>query len=49
MSLVVLLLAMGILLGAAAHIPLTVFTLAAAAVTAWLLGFAVRERFGRQR
>lgn len=49
MSFVVLLLAMGILMGAAAHIPLTVFTAAAAAITAWLLGFAVRERLGRRR
>jgi len=49
MSLVVLLLGMGILMGAAAHTSLTVFTLAAAAIAAWLLGFAVRERLTRRR
>lgn len=49
MSLVVLLLGMGILMGAAAHTPLTVFTVAAAAIAAWLLGFAVRERLTRHR
>jgi hypothetical protein len=48
MSLVVLLLGMGILMGAAAHTSLTVFTVAAAAIAAWLLGFAVRERLGRR-
>jgi hypothetical protein len=47
MSLVVLLLGMGIMMGAAAHASLTVFTLVAAAIAAWLLGFAVRERIGR--
>jgi hypothetical protein len=49
MSLVVLLLGMGILMGAAAHTPLAVFTVAAAAIAAWLLGFAVRERVARHR
>ena len=49
MSLVVLVLAMGIVMGAAAHTSLTVFTVAAAAIAAWLLGFAIRERFGRHR
>lgn len=49
MSLVVLLLGMGIVMGAAAHTSLTVFTLAAAAIAVWLLGFAVRERIGRHR
>jgi hypothetical protein len=49
MSLVVLLLGMGIMMGAAAHTSLTVFTVAAAAITAWLLAFAVRESAGRRR
>lgn len=49
MSLVVLLLGMGILMGAAAHTPLPVFALAAAAIAVWLLGFAVRERLARHR
>jgi hypothetical protein len=52
MSLVVLVLAMGIVMGAAAHTSLTVFTVftvAAAAIAAWLLGFVIRERFGRGR
>ncbi|MEC3998319.1 hypothetical protein VSR01_34445 [Actinacidiphila sp. DG2A-62] len=49
MSLVVLLLGMGVLMGAAAHTSLTVFTVAAAVIAAWLVGFAVRERIGRHR
>jgi 4-hydroxybenzoate polyprenyltransferase len=49
MSLVVLLLGMGILMGAAAHTSLTVFTVAAAAILLWLAGFAVRERISRHR
>jgi hypothetical protein len=40
---------MGIVMGAAAHTSLTVFTVAAAAIAAWLLVFAIRERFGRDR
>jgi len=47
MSLVVLLLGMGILMGAAAHTSLTVFTVAAAAIALWLVVFAIRERVGR--
>ncbi len=47
MSLVVLLLGMGILMGAAAHTSLTVFTVAAAAIAVWLVGFAVRERLAQ--
>jgi len=49
MSLVVLLIAMGLVMGAAAHTSLTVFTVAAAAIGLWLLVFAVRERHGRNR
>jgi hypothetical protein len=49
MSLVVLLIAMGLVMGAAAHTSLTVFTAAAAAIVVWLLVFAVRERRGRNR
>jgi hypothetical protein len=49
MSLVLLLLGMGILMGAAAHIPLTAFTVVAAAIALWLVAFAVRERVGRHR
>ncbi|MCL2554374.1 MAG: hypothetical protein FWE15_12085 [Actinomycetia bacterium] len=49
MSLVVLLVGMGVLMGAAAHTSLTVFTVAACAIGLWLVGFAVRERAGRHR
>ncbi|MFI1098040.1 hypothetical protein [Streptomyces sp. NPDC020917] len=49
MSLVVLLVGMGVLMGAAAHTSLTVFTVAACAIGFWLVGFAVRERVGRHR
>ncbi|MEW2521203.1 hypothetical protein [Actinacidiphila alni] len=49
MSLVVLLLGMGILMGAAAHTPLPVFLVAAGAIAVWLFGFAVRERIARHR
>ena len=49
MSLVVLLLGMGILMGAAAHTSLTAFTVAAVAIVLWLAGFAVRERIARHR
>ncbi|WP_433893903.1 hypothetical protein [Streptomyces sp. CA-111067] len=49
MSLVVLLLGMGVLMGAAAHTSLAVFTAAAVAIVLWLAGFAVRERVARHR
>jgi len=49
MSLVVLLLGMGVLMGAAAHTSLTVFTVAATAIAVWLLAFAIREQIGRHR
>ncbi|MEC4015300.1 hypothetical protein [Streptomyces sp. H27-D2] len=35
---------MGVLLGAAAHIPLPIFFAALAAIGGWLLIFGVRER-----
>ncbi|NUS13802.1 MAG: hypothetical protein HOY69_20755 [Streptomyces sp.] len=49
MTLVVLLLGIGVVMGAAAHMPLTVFAAASAAVAAWLLAFAVREAAARRR
>jgi 4-hydroxybenzoate polyprenyltransferase len=49
MSLVVLLLGMGVLMGAAAHTPLPVFLVASGAIALWLLGFAIRERIARHR
>jgi 4-hydroxybenzoate polyprenyltransferase len=49
MSLVVLLLGMGILMGAAAHTPLPAFLVASGAIALWLLGFAIRERIARHR
>ncbi|MCM2417300.1 hypothetical protein [Streptomyces sp. RKAG293] len=49
MSLVVLLMAMGILMGAAAHTSLSVFTVASALIVAWLLAFGVREGIARVR
>ncbi|MGW1837889.1 hypothetical protein [Streptomyces sp. NPDC002067] len=42
--LVAALLMMGILLGAAAHLPVSVTLLAAAVIAGWLLVFSVRER-----
>ncbi|MGW6688012.1 hypothetical protein [Streptomyces sp. NPDC054961] len=38
---------MGILLGTVAHVPTTVSLVATAAISAWLMVFAVRERAGR--
>ncbi|WP_327292322.1 hypothetical protein [Streptomyces sp. NBC_01198] len=49
MSLVVLLLGIGVVMGASAHISLTAFTVASAAIAAWLLAFAVREAVARHR
>jgi hypothetical protein len=49
MSLVVLLLGIGVVMGAAAHTSLTVFTVASAGIVAWLLAFAVREALARHR
>ncbi|UQA94854.1 hypothetical protein [Streptomyces halobius] len=42
--LVAALLLMGIMLGTAAHLPLPVTLVAAAAIAGWLLVFAIRER-----
>ncbi|MFJ1758128.1 hypothetical protein [Kitasatospora sp. NPDC088134] len=47
--LLVALLALGLLAGAAAHLPGPVFLTAAAAISGWLLLFAARERLGRTR
>ncbi|MEU9981135.1 hypothetical protein [Streptomyces sp. NPDC050856] len=38
------LLVLGVVLGAVAHVPVPVSVVAAAAIGAWLLVFAVRER-----
>jgi hypothetical protein len=43
MSLVVLLVGIGVVMGATAHLPLTAVAAAAAAIAAWLLVFALRE------
>lgn len=49
MSLVVLLLCFGVIMGTSAHISLTAFTAASAAIAVWLLAFAVREALARHR
>jgi hypothetical protein len=49
MSLVVLLLSICVVMGAGAHISITAFTVASAAIAAWLLAFAVREAVSRHR
>lgn len=49
MSFVVLLLGIGVLMGTSAHISLTAFTVASAAIAAWLAAFAVREAVSRHR
>jgi hypothetical protein len=49
MALVVLLLGIGVVMGTSAHLSLTAFTVASAAVAAWLLAFAVREGVARHR
>ncbi|MGK4583540.1 hypothetical protein [Kitasatospora sp. HPMI-4] len=41
--------AMGLLAGAAIHTSLPVFLTASAAIAAWLLAFAARERLARAR
>ncbi|MEU8511479.1 hypothetical protein AB0C76_07835 [Kitasatospora sp. NPDC048722] len=43
------LVAMGVLIGAAAHTSLPVFLTASAAITAWLLAFGAREGIARLR
>ncbi|MET9699289.1 hypothetical protein ABZY31_20505 [Streptomyces sp. NPDC006529] len=45
--LVAALMLLGILLGTVAHVPATVTLVATAAIAAWLMIFAVRERTGR--
>jgi hypothetical protein len=47
--LVAALLLLGVLVGAAAHLPLPVTLIAAAAIGGWLLVFGVRERAGHSR
>ncbi|MFI6443724.1 hypothetical protein [Kitasatospora sp. NPDC050543] len=49
MILFVALVAMGVVIGAAAHLPMPVFLLAAAAIAAWLLAFGAREGIARLR
>ena len=43
MSLVVLLVGIGVVMGTTAHMPLPAVTAASAAIAVWLLAFAVRE------
>lgn len=47
--LLVVIIAMGLLAGAAIHTSLPVFLTASAAITAWLLAFGVREHLSRSR
>ncbi|MFE2720861.1 hypothetical protein [Kitasatospora sp. NPDC059327] len=49
MILLTALVAMGVLVGAAAHTSLPVFLAASAAITAWLLAFGAREGLARLR
>ncbi|MFC5644094.1 MULTISPECIES: hypothetical protein [Kitasatospora] len=44
-----LLIALGVLAGAAAHVSMPVFLAAATAVCGWLLVFGARERLARAR
>ncbi|WP_419999866.1 hypothetical protein [Streptomyces boninensis] len=39
---------LGVVIGAAAQLPVGVSLVAGAAIAAWLLGFAVRERYTRR-
>ncbi|WP_158713991.1 hypothetical protein [Kitasatospora aureofaciens] len=43
------LVAMGVLIGTAARLPLPVFLAASAAITTWLLAFGAREGIARLR
>ncbi|WP_188300356.1 hypothetical protein [Streptomyces sp. CBMA156] len=43
------LVAMGVLIGTAAHTPLPVFLAASAGITAWLLAFGAREGIAHLR
>jgi hypothetical protein len=47
--LVAALLMLGVLVGAAVHLPLPVTLVAAAVICGWLLVFGVRERIGHSR
>ncbi|MEV4559819.1 hypothetical protein AB0K51_22865 [Kitasatospora sp. NPDC049285] len=47
--LLVVLIALGLLAGAAAHLPMPLFLAAATAVAAWLLAFGAREGLARTR
>jgi len=47
--LLVVLVVMSLLAGAAAHLPMPVFLAAVTAVGGWLLLFGVRERLGRAK
>ncbi|MDH6114926.1 hypothetical protein P3T36_001275 [Kitasatospora sp. MAP12-15] len=49
MSLLAVIAVMGVLMGAATHTSLPVFLAAAAAISAWLLGFTIREGAARAR
>lgn len=49
MSLLIVIVAMGLLAGAAIHSTLPVFLAASAAITLWMLAFAARERLARAR
>jgi hypothetical protein len=48
MSLVVLLVGIGVVMGATAQLPLTAVAAAGAAIAVWLLAFAVREAAHRR-
>ncbi|GJF28640.1 hypothetical protein KNE206_13400 [Kitasatospora sp. NE20-6] len=49
MSLLIIVVAMGLLAGAAIHATLPVFLAAATAIGLWLLAFGARERLARAR
>lgn len=49
MVLLAVIVVMGVLMGAAAHLTLPVFLAAAGAITAWLLAFGLREGLTRAR
>ncbi|MBF9071965.1 hypothetical protein [Streptacidiphilus fuscans] len=49
MSLLIALVALSLLAGAAVHSSLSTFLIAAAAISAWLLAFGVREGLARRK
>ncbi|MEU2628235.1 hypothetical protein [Kitasatospora sp. NPDC007106] len=49
MSLLIVIVAMGLLAGAAIHTSMPVFLTASAAIALWLLAFGARERIARAR